>query len=446
MDILPKFFWEGGFSGVEFNDISNFEGVYRNLHTPAIIIGGIFALIALIISLLLIFEHLRSYSNPDEQKWIIGILFMVPVYASESVFSLWKARFSITCDILRDCYEAFALYAFGSYLVACLGGEERAMELLEKGTSKQQLTEQLLKGDEEKGILHRSSFYDFFFNPTVLGKNLYTIVKFGLVQYMILKTLCSFLALLLELFGVYGDGEFKWYNGYPYIAVVINFSQMWALYCLVQFYNVTYHWLEHIHPLAKFISFKAIVFATWWQGVGIAMICYFGVLPKEEKIQNGIQDFLICIEMAVAAIAHIYVFPAKAYQFMRVSPHGKVTSTQTIAKANLEDHEKKAAIVEQKKACIEAPGTSITKSVQDVVIGGGEHVARDVSLTISQAIMPVEKGVHLIQESFHHLSLGSIKEEGEAKIKVEGHVMKNVKDDDTKLVSSAEIVTENSDG
>ncbi|KAH0453797.1 hypothetical protein IEQ34_018121 [Dendrobium chrysotoxum] len=65
------------------------------------------------------------------------------------------------------------------------------MELLEKGTSKQQLTEQLLEGDEEKGILHRSSFYDFFFNPTVLGKDLYTIVKSGLVQYVSWKNINS---------------------------------------------------------------------------------------------------------------------------------------------------------------------------------------------------------------------------------------------------------------
>ncbi|PKU85924.1 hypothetical protein MA16_Dca001755 [Dendrobium catenatum] len=79
--------------------------------------------------------------------------------------------------------------------------------------------------------------------------------------------------------------------------------------------------------------------------------------------------------MAVAAIAHIYVFPAKPYQFMQVSPCGKVTSMQTIAKANLENKEKKPTIVEQKKACFEAPGTSITESVQDMVIGGGEHVS-----------------------------------------------------------------------
>lgn len=84
---------------------------------------------------------------------------------------------------------------------------------------------------------------------------------------------------------------------YPYIAAVINFSQTWALYCLVKFYNATHEKLQAIRPLAKFISFKAIVFATWWQGVGIAIICQTGLLPKEGKVQNALQDFLICIEV-----------------------------------------------------------------------------------------------------------------------------------------------------
>lgn len=81
------------------------------------------------------------------------------------------------------------------------------------------------------------------------------------------------------------------------MAVVLNFSQMWALYCLVQFYNVTHERLKSIKPLAKFISFKAIVFATWWQGVVIALLCSLGVLHKEGKLQTGLQDFLICIEV-----------------------------------------------------------------------------------------------------------------------------------------------------
>ena len=86
---------------------------------------------------------------------------------------------------------------------------------------------------------------------------------------------------------------------YPYIAVVLNFSQTWSLYCLVQFYNVTHERLKPIKPLAKFISFKAIVFATWWQGLGLALLSSLGVLPQEEgKVETELQDFLICIEVS----------------------------------------------------------------------------------------------------------------------------------------------------
>ncbi|KAL7167026.1 hypothetical protein ACSBR2_037647 [Camellia fascicularis] len=54
---------------------------------------------------------------------------------------------------------------------------------------------------------------------------------------------------------------------YPYMAVVLNFSQSWALYCLVQFYAITKDELAHIKPLYKFVTFKSIVFLTWWQAL-----------------------------------------------------------------------------------------------------------------------------------------------------------------------------------
>lgn len=47
-----------------FSEISGYRGVYANLYTPAIIIGGILALIATVLSLWLILQHLRSYNNP----------------------------------------------------------------------------------------------------------------------------------------------------------------------------------------------------------------------------------------------------------------------------------------------------------------------------------------------------------------------------------------------
>ncbi|KAF8388712.1 hypothetical protein HHK36_025392 [Tetracentron sinense] len=415
--------------------ISAYDETYRDLRLPAVIIGGCFVLVALILSILLILQHLRSYTNPAEQKWIVAVVFMVPVYACESFISLLNSRLSLACDILRNCYEAFALYSFGSYLVACLGGEERVVQLLEDESIKQ-LTNPLLQGEDKKAAMQQRSFLNFFLRPIVLGKDLYTIVKFSLVQYMILKTVCAFLALFLELFGVYGDGEFKWYYGYPYIAVVLNFSQMWALYCLVQFYNVTHQRLRPIKPLAKFISFKTIVFATWWQGVGIALLCAVGVLPKEGKFQNGLQDFLICIEMAIAAVAHIFVFSAEPYRFLPVSEHGKVT-TKAIPKLE-EGGKEKPAILEKTETHVKAPGTSVTKSVQDIVLEGGHHVVKDVFLTINQAIEPVEKGVTKIQETFHHISVGSNDKKEGSEIEVEEHVVENITGSGSHVLSSEE--------
>uniref|UniRef100_A0A0E0KEW9 Protein LAZ1 homolog 2 n=1 Tax=Oryza punctata TaxID=4537 RepID=A0A0E0KEW9_ORYPU len=379
---------------------SSFRDLYRKLHTTVVLVGAAFVLVALLVSLWLILQHLRSYSNPEEQKWIIAVLFMVPVYASES--------------------------------------EENG---------KEELTEQLLEGQDKAQARNRSRVHIFFWDPNALGERLYTIIKFGLVQYMILKSLCAFLSFILELFGVYGDGEFKWYYGYPYIAVVINFSQTWALYCLVKFYNATHEKLQEIRPLAKFISFKAIVFATWWQGLGIAIICHIGILPKEGKVQNAIQDFLICIEMAIAAVAHAFVFNVEPYQHIPLVEHGEITCEESKLEVKVDsddDSSRTPTTVEEKETHVEAPGTSIKESVQDVVIGGGHHVVQDVALTISQAIGPVEKGVEKgvgkIQDTFHHISLKP-KGKEEPEVKVEEHITENTVDGEPVAVD-AEVEVE----
>ncbi|KAI5674232.1 hypothetical protein M9H77_14596 [Catharanthus roseus] len=417
--------------------MTHYQSIYKDLHGPAGVVAGCFVFVALVLSIFLIFQHLRSYTNPAEQKWIVGVIFMVPVYATESILSFWSPKLSLACDILRNCYEAFALYAFGSYLIACLGGEQKVRELLED-ESKQ--TKKPLLDRPETPKLQKKKLRYFILRPSELGKDLLTIEKFGLVQYMILKTLCAFLAFVLELLGVYGDGQFKWYYGYPYMAVVLNFSQMWALYCLVQFYNVTHERLQAIKPLAKFISFKAIVFATWWQGVGIALFCYFGVLPREGNFQTGLQDFLICIEMAIAAVAHIFVFSAKPYHFLPVSEYRKITAEKSEVVLKIKGEEAKPAILEKEEMEVKAPGTSVKESVQDIVVEGGQKVVKDVVLTINQAIEPVEKGVTKIQETFHEISVssGENKEE-ETQVKVEEHEQ-NVTEDGSQFFSAEEKI------
>ncbi|KAL3022206.1 hypothetical protein AAZX31_04G000900 [Glycine max] len=268
----------------------------------ATLIAAAFLLLTLALSMYLLFEHLSAYKNPEEQKFLIGVILMVPCYSFESFVSLVNPSISVDCEILRDCYESFAMYCFGRYLVACLGGDERTVQFMER-QSRLSVKTPLLQhsSSSDKATVNHPFPLNYFLKPWKLGRAFYQVIKFGIVQYMLTKAFTAILAVILEAFGVYCEGEFKVGCGYPYMAVVLNFSQSWALYCLVQFYTVTKDELAHIKPLAKFLTFKSIVFLTWWQGVAIALLSTFGLFksPIAQGLQfkSSVQDFIICIEI-----------------------------------------------------------------------------------------------------------------------------------------------------
>jgi hypothetical protein len=66
------------------------------------------------------------------------------------------------------------------------------------------------------------------------------------------------------------------------------------------------------------------------------------------------------------------------------------------------------------------------------------QVVKDVALTISQAIGPVEKGVGKIQEKFHHISLKP-GDKKEPQVAVEEHVTENVVDAKPAVAVNAEV-------
>ncbi|URE26218.1 hypothetical protein MUK42_07147 [Musa troglodytarum] len=336
----------------------------------ATVVAGFFVLVALSFSAFLVFEHLSAYKNPEEQKFLIGVILMVPCYSIESYASLVNPSLSVDCGILRDCYEAFAMYCFGRYFVACLG--------------------------------------------------------MPLSRQMIIKTITAILSVIFEAFGVYCEGEFKLGCGYPYMAAVLNFSQYWALYCLVQFYTAIKDELAHTKPLAKFLMFKSIVFLTWWQGVTIALLYTFGLLksPIAQGLQfkSSIQDFFICIElqdssklkvltdslvlpaqMAVASVAHLYVFPAKPYELLADQSPGNVSVLGDYASVDCPvDPDEVRDSTRPTKLRLPQPDvsvksvTDIRESVRDIVVGGGEHIVNDFKFT---AVEPVEKSFTRLNEA-----------------------------------------------
>ncbi|KAL4303225.1 hypothetical protein GQ457_10G023580 [Hibiscus cannabinus] len=380
----------------------------------ATLIAGVFVVISLSLSMYLIFEHLSSYKNPEEQKFLIGVVLMVPCYAVESFVSLVHPSISVDCSILRDCYESFAMYCFGRYLIGCLGGEERAIDFMRR-LGRASSKAPLLGHSYAKGTIKHPFPMKYFLSPWKLGRWFYQVVKFGIVQYMIIKILTALLAVILEAFGVYCEGEFSKGCGYPYMAVVLNFSQTWAFYCLLQFYTVTKEELAPIKPLAKFMTFKSIVFLTWWQGVAIALFYALGLFkhPVAEGVhlKSSVQDFIICIEMGMASVVHLYVFPSKPYELMGDRIPGSVAVLGDYASVDcpidpdeVRESERPTKLRLPQPDIEARTGMTIKECVKDVLIGGGEYIVNDVKFTVNQAVEPVEKGITKFNEKLHKIS------------------------------------------
>ena len=77
-----------------------------------------------------IYQYLRFYTHPSEQRWIVRVLFIVPIYAFTSWLSLLffdNNSYYVYFDTFRDCYEAFVIYNFLSLCYEYLGGEGNIM-------------------------------------------------------------------------------------------------------------------------------------------------------------------------------------------------------------------------------------------------------------------------------------------------------------------------------
>jgi hypothetical protein len=265
--------------------------------------GGALAIGATISSLFLIVEHLRHFSVPREQRWIVRILIMVPIYSVDSWFSLRYAFIAPYLNLVRDAYEGYVLFAFFSLLVVYLEGDREGTAgsvLARKGPKKHPFPLVFLP----------------HFHP---GPYFFLWVKRLVLQFAFVKPICAIAAVCLEPFGLLGDGEFAVNRGYLYFTVVTNASVTVALYALVLFYIAAKEELERFSPVAKFLSVKAVLFFTFWQSILIAVLTHFHVLTgignwSQHQIAVLLQDLAICLEMFLLSIFHVFAFEYLSYK------------------------------------------------------------------------------------------------------------------------------------
>jgi hypothetical protein len=272
-------------------------------------VAGVFALGAFLITFHQIYQHLRWYSCPSEQRWIVRILFIVPIYALCSWLSLlfFSNDVYVYFNSIRDCYEAFVIYSFLSLCYEYLGGESNIMA-------------------EIRGKPIRPTNY-WTLTCCLAGKQ-YTIeflrfCKKATLQFCAVKPIMAALTLILMIMGKYKEGNWSLDQGYIYISFVYNVSISLALYGLFLFYTATRDLLHPYSPVLKFLTVKSVIFLSFWQGFLLAILGATSAIPEiHEKNGNvistgtvaaGYQNLLICVEMFFAAIALRFAFGVSAY-------------------------------------------------------------------------------------------------------------------------------------
>nr|XP_056711352.1 transmembrane protein 184C [Euleptes europaea] len=274
------------------------------IQTKAWFIAGIFLLMTIPISLWGILQHLVHYTQPELQKPIIRILWMVPIYSLDSWIALKYPKIAIYVDTCRECYEAYVIYNFMVFLSNYLTNRYPNLVLIIEAKDQQKHLPPLCCCP-----------------PWPMGEALLFRCKLGVLQYTVVRPFTTIIALICEMLGVYDEGNFSFKNAWTYLVIFNNMSQLFAMYCLVLFYKVLREELNPIKPVGKFLCVKMVVFVSFWQAVLIALLVKVGVISEHdtwewrsvEEVATGLQDFIICVEMFFAAIAHHYSFSYKPY-------------------------------------------------------------------------------------------------------------------------------------
>ena len=312
-------------------------------HFIAWFVAGVFVLLAVPITFYEVAQHLEHYRAPRLQRHVIRILFMVPIYAVDCWLALRFKDQTIYFDTIRECYEAYVVYNFYAYCTVYL--EAFCVPGLEAIVARKPQQRHIFPISALCGAMPPMAPVP----GTNSGSPFLRLCRHGVINYVVTRPLTTMCAFVAQAAGVYGDGDFT--NplvAYPYLAVINNVSQAWAMYCLILFYRALHEELAPIRPFYKFLTVKAVVFLSFWQGQALLLATKLDMIDSlrgrvegdknevdyesesspwsnydDASFATALQEFAICVEMFFAAIAHAYAFPVSEYDGGRGGEHGR---------------------------------------------------------------------------------------------------------------------------
>ncbi|KAK5816632.1 organic solute transporter Ostalpha-domain-containing protein, partial [Linnemannia elongata] len=268
---------------------------------------ALFALIATVLSFRLLYKHAKNYTKPAEQRQIMRILLMIPIYAIISALSYRFYKEAIYYETIRDCYEAFVIHSFFMLLLTYLGDDNETRRAKITGPERQKLMFPL---------------NCFYYNPS--SDMFLHYMKYGILQYVVVKPITTIAAVVLQYKDIYCTTSYSFAFGRVYITIINFASVTVAMYCLVLLYMNIKTEIADRKPFLKFLCVKLVIFFVFWQYCLLSLLGTLHVFKETEywsveNIELGISALLVCFEMVIFAILHMYSFSYVEYVVEGVS-------------------------------------------------------------------------------------------------------------------------------
>ncbi|KAF8633265.1 hypothetical protein AX17_004441 [Amanita inopinata Kibby_2008] len=266
-------------------------------------VAGVCTLVTFIISGLIVLAHCRNYTVPRQQRQILRILYMPPIYAFMSFLSYRFFRDYIYYSLIQAVYEAITLSAFLFLLV----------EFVADSAEKQNRANILAEKEKRRLIFPLCCWR---YRPT--KEYFMHAVKWSVLQYVFIRPTVTFIGIICQAAGVLCESQaYSARYASVYLDAIDFVSISIALYGLLLFYNLTKEDLRGRRPLAKFLAIKLLVFFTFYQNflfdVLQVRVIHATRYWTKTNIAHGLNALTICIEMILFSAFMWWAYPVGEY-------------------------------------------------------------------------------------------------------------------------------------
>ncbi|OJJ43606.1 hypothetical protein ASPZODRAFT_73827 [Penicilliopsis zonata CBS 506.65] len=288
-------------------------------HTLCIILCAIFTVISFILAGILIAGHALHYSRPNEQRYIIRILFMVPIYALTSFLCVYFYKESVYYELIGDCYEPFAIASFFTllcyYIAPDLHSQKDYFRQIQPVPWVWPLPwlQKCCGGERGCWRTPRS------------GLTWFNVIWIGVFQYCFLRVAMTIIAVVAQYYQLYCEDSDDPAFAHVWVLIIESIAVTIAMYCLIQFYVQIKNDIARYRPFLKLLCIKLVIFLSFWQSTIIDFLTSSGVVKSSAKVHLqdwnvALPNLLIAIEMSFFALLHFWGFPWRPYMIGKDQP------------------------------------------------------------------------------------------------------------------------------